>query len=248
MNSNSITEKVFMSLKRGNKLVTPNGAWIVELEPTLSGNLPKVLLRSPNEEVPQFVHYHEGRLVDDDANIIPDLVSFRVATPIEFKIIVFFKRGNLNDRELKEKVVNFLQPFDKWDEAHDPYREYLLAEEIKGIIKKYGISESGEDINEKIVSKLPNWSGDNGGFDKEGVYRLTTKNPNGHLRSHKEPKLLSKEERISLLESEDLPTSVIFPDGRWTDKKVQSSDWLVFLKTILKEYENKEAFLVDCSS
>lgn len=67
-------EKDFMSLQAGDVIsIGAFGSVLIDklsviLEPTRSGNIPKVLLKSlmnTSEPLPRFIHWYENKLVDD---------------------------------------------------------------------------------------------------------------------------------------------------------------------------------------
>jgi hypothetical protein len=71
----------FMTLKKGDTVVTLEGmVWLVQLDAALSGNIPKVLLSNPADEIPQFFHLVEEKrvIMDDDGNSYPQLTSARI--------------------------------------------------------------------------------------------------------------------------------------------------------------------------
>ena len=77
--------KRFMSLKKGDEIKTENGTWSVVLEPSLAGNVPRVLLQGPQGQLPEFVHYNDklNSVVDAMGNPIVDLTNAEV----NFKIM-----------------------------------------------------------------------------------------------------------------------------------------------------------------
>jgi hypothetical protein len=64
-----------------------------------------------------------------------------------------------------------LEPFNERREV-EPRKEYLTPDEVDSMAKTYGTTNHVE-----MVEKMEEWSGDLGGSDARGLYRLSTYNP-----------------------------------------------------------------------
>jgi len=72
-------------------------------------------------------------------------------------------------------VEEFLEPYSENLEV-EPYKVYLTPEDIEGMAKHYKFSK---DNVEMILKNLPDWNGEAGAVDENGIYTSRTDNPNG---------------------------------------------------------------------
>lgn len=78
-------EKIFLSLRVGDTIsksfshsegVAFTDLWIVQLDSTLAGNIPKTLFKTAGDKsLPFFVHFWKNKLINDDGQIIADLLE-----------------------------------------------------------------------------------------------------------------------------------------------------------------------------
>jgi hypothetical protein len=74
---------------------------------------------------------------------------------------------------MKETVSRLLAPYD--ENVHvDPYKMYLSREEIERMARHY--QQSSQNLTE-LARSMEEWTGEEGGGDEEGLYRLRTSNP-----------------------------------------------------------------------
>jgi hypothetical protein len=83
-----------------------------------------------------------------------------------------------SEQDIEEAVGELIEPYSKWIEL-PPYKEYLKQWEINQEVWHYGIpKESLEQIARKMKER-----GGEVGVDEKGLYRLTTRNPQGRWDS-----------------------------------------------------------------
>jgi hypothetical protein len=80
----------------------------------------------------------------------------------------------VTQRDIEEAVEQLITPYSRWLEVPE-YRKYLNDLEINQVRWSHNIAR---DDLEQIVQKLKE-KDDNVGIDEKGVYRLTTRNPQG---------------------------------------------------------------------
>ena len=80
--------------------------------------------------------------------------------------------GNTPVESIEATVSRLLAPYDE-NRAVDPYKTYLPQEEIEAMATTFQISS--HNLAE-LASNLPEWSGDTGGVDEQGLYTMSTSN------------------------------------------------------------------------
>jgi len=79
----------------------------------------------------------------------------------------------LEKDEIEERVSELLAPYDE-NLQINPYRVYLDPEDIKNMAEHYKLDPNN---SAGIIKKIKDWSGDRGGIDDKGLYRISTYNP-----------------------------------------------------------------------
>lgn len=174
-----------------------------------------------------------------------------------FSACVLVKKNGSSPERMAEEADALLSRFDINKETA-PYKRRLEEEEIRRIAEHYGIDPADP---REIAAKLESWNGDKGGVDEQGVYELSTKNPDGHIDSWSIAAEIGPEECERLLtgqsgEEESIKV-VVTPDGRWLDgpwvygkpneeQAAALKEWDKKITSVLQENPDAAFFIADC--
>lgn len=147
-------------------------------------------------------------------------------------------------------VFEALAPFDEQLKVA-PFRDHLDLTEVRMMAKHYSLDSA--NLHE-LATHMNDWRGRTGGVDREGLYSLSTGNPDGrwdwyeiggrwnryipHSRSNTITAVtLARAEYLGRC----LPYFIVTPDGEWLEREryYTSSD----LKSVKKEALEEDAWL-----
>lgn len=168
--------------------------------------------------------------------------------------------GGLNTllQRYETTIEKMLEPYDNNLQV-DIHKSYLSAEEVSQMSKHYNIPFSDFDA---LAERMPDWKGGHeGGADAQGMYELTTQNPKGyfdywHMLGYVDSE--AYEQKILGFGTGTLIAALITPDHGWIQgpffythpssqrEKDVLREWDIGVRTLLKEYEDHAAFLIDC--
>lgn len=150
------------------------------------------------------------------------------------------------DCDAETAVDESLAPFDESLEV-ELYRVHLHHDEVRRMAAHYGIEPASLHA---LAAKMPDWANREGGVDRDGLYYLSTCNPDGYWDWYEiggrwdvyVPR--SRNNTIqagSLAASGDLgrclPYYVLTPEGDWLEHErcYSAGDWKTFTKEALPE-------------
>lgn len=169
-------------------------------------------------------------------------------------------------------VAAALEPFDEALEV-EPYRVHLDHAAVTRMAGHYRIPAA--HLHE-LAKKLPDWTGRDGGVDRDGLYYLSTCNPDGYWdwyeiggrfdgyipyarRNVIRAGTLAKSDTLSRC----LPCYVVTPPGEWLEQersyfegggtdirteKMVDANWLRLVRDTLREHADHLVVCVDIHS
>ena len=169
--------------------------------------------------------------------------------------ILVNQTNNETDHQCADKASEVILKFDHNLETA-PYKRYLDAEEVASMSKHYQTAEPQE-----LAAKLEDWDGEPGGVDDQGLYVLSTQNPEGKFDRGDLIDLIPRDqwEHVFLSGKDDLMSrAVITPDGKWHDEwdlmkeglegEERLNEWERQVKILFETYTDATAFLASLHS
>lgn len=161
----------------------------------------------------------------------------------------------------KEQYINLLSEdlggildFFNMNTEVEPFKTYLKPETISEIAKYNNLDlKNTKSISEKVAD----WNGNRGGVDSEGIYEVSTANPDGHYDYCRIYDVDTAEGLLAKFHTIDrIPRAVILPDLTWLDgpyvygsneKNTELQDWEEKIKKALEMYKaDGIAVFIDC--
>ena len=177
--------------------------------------------------------------------------------------------GNTEFDQIESKVQELLSPFNE-NLTVEPYKVYFDAEEIQQMADFYEVSAQNLAA---LAKKMIDWTGQEGGVDDKGLYKITTYNPkskwdwytiggryDGRLKgeaSNTDEGLYRNILLAKQLEQKLKCFAIITPDGEFhergqmhwfgivTDQK-ENDDWDEEIIKTIQKYQNDILVAVDC--
>lgn len=163
--------------------------------------------------------------------------------------------NNETDHQCADKAAEVILKFDHNLETA-PYKRYLDEKEVTSMSKHYQTAEPQE-----LATKLEDWDGEPGGVDDQGLYVLSTRNPEGKFDQGDLIDLIPRDrwEHVFLSGKDDLISrAVITPDGKWHDEwdlmeeglegEARLNEWERQVKILFETYPDATAFLASLHS
>ena len=174
-----------------------------------------------------------------------------------FNVCVLLPRNGSTPKQMEDKASDMLAKFDINKEV-EPYKTYVEAKEIQRMAEHFGIDSTNLSA---LAEKYVEWNGEKGGVDENGLYVISTKNPEGYVDSWSVFTEVKPEDRGRLLFGQDgevkVVRALVTPDGKWIDgpwvycapnaeQEKEFEEWFKKLAALLEENKNTVAFLADC--
>jgi hypothetical protein len=174
-----------------------------------------------------------------------------------FNACVLIKRDGLSLDQMGQRASDMLANFDINKEM-PPYKYYVKADEIQSMAKSYKIDSTNFSA---LAEKLEDWNGDKGGVDENGLYGISTNNPDGHIDYWEVFTEVKPEDWERLLFGRDgeerVARVVVTPAGEWIDgpyvyahssivEDKEIKEWSDKIATLLDEHRDAAAFLAEC--
>lgn len=148
-----------------------------------------------------------------------------------------------------ESVGRLMEPYNVARKA-PPHKEYVPKDEIDYIIEVFGLEATDADA---VLAELEEDSGFSGGIDEEGIYLMSTDNPEGHWDTWRIRDLREDVHHVADMPRDHAPAAVVTPDGIWHDldaaltsqEDVQASRWKQ-AEVLLAQYPAHLAVTVHC--
>ena len=155
------------------------------------------------------------------------------------------------DTDIETGVKEALAPFDQ-ELAVEPYREHLDHTGVRMMAKHYDIAPANLHA---LSKKMEDWNGQKGAVDREGLYSLSTHNPdgrwdwyeiggrwNGHIPHARKNSMRAGTLANAPYLKSCLPYLILTPEGEWIEHEryYVSSDW----KDVQKEAMDEEEWLL----
>jgi len=171
------------------------------------------------------------------------------------------------NKDVEAAVAEALQPFDESVEA-EPYRVHFDRDAVRTMAARYGVDPANLHLLAKF---LPDWFGAAGGVDRDGLYALSTSNPDGRFdwyeiggRCEGRFEGSNVVDAAALAEAaclkDALPYFLLNPAGEWLEQeryypsknglpeKVELSEeeWLEVVRAELRRWPDRRVVCVDC--
>ncbi|MCA9363767.1 hypothetical protein KC727_00925 [Candidatus Kaiserbacteria bacterium] len=171
-----------------------------------------------------------------------------------FNVCILVNRENdESDHQLADKAADVMTKFDLNRDVPE-YKRRFDADEVERISKHYKTTDLQE-----LATKLEDWNGDAGGVDEEGLYALSTQNPDGHFDYGNLVDLIPRNRWEHMFLSgieEKVCRAVVTPDGEWVDgpwlystsdpeSQRKADEWERKVQELFLEHDNAAAFLAD---
>ena len=156
---------------------------------------------------------------------------------MRFSIVVLISDS---DSKIAHKVSELLRPFDA-NLRVSPHKDYLESELLQEVSKRYKIQLNNNE--HELAQKLEEWTGDTCGTDENGIYWLSTINPNGRWDGWIIHDLVEDVFTSDNIPNDLAPSAILTSDGVWHDLENDNSTESIFLLTNTP-YER--AVIVDC--
>lgn len=169
--------------------------------------------------------------------------------------------------DIERAVARALAPFDE-NLTVDDYRIHLDIDEVQRMAAYFQIRPS--HLHE-LARKMPDWTGNPGGVDCRGLYRLSSYNPDGYWDWYEIggrwdrsiPHSCKNVIRAQSLADGDhlkdcLPYAILSPDGEWIEREhvyfsgtrfvvhtIKPTQWLKIIREILTRWSDHQVVCVD---
>lgn len=173
---------------------------------------------------------------------------------------------------LDATVGALLEGFDEADEV-EPYRVHFNHEEVRRMAKHFRLKPANLHA---LAEEMPAWMGREGGVDRDGLYYLTTCNPDGYFDWYEiggrwdgyipescNNVILAGTLAASPALGRCLPFYVLTPEGQWLEKerwyfagepadikteKLAKKEWLQIVRGTLEQWPDHHVVCVDIHS
>ncbi len=173
-----------------------------------------------------------------------------------------------NTHNVEVSVMRALAPFNEHLEV-EPYRVHLDRGDIARMKAHFSIPSADADT---LATLMRAWTGQEGGVDETGLYRVSTFNPDGRYDWYEiggrwdgsvpgSVGNVIRSESLALLPSlqAHLPYALVTPDGEWieheqfpfvksSNENAEDSQWLAQVSNILRRWPDHLVVCVDVHS
>jgi hypothetical protein len=166
-----------------------------------------------------------------------------------FNACILVKDDGENINVLEKKAVELTNKFDLNLEVAE-YQDYFPQGELDLMSEEYGTSSL-----EILVTKVEDWNGEEkAGFDNNGLYAVTTSNPNGHFDRGEIDAFVPHEKWMeTFVKTNNLCNAIITPEEKWisgpyiysdSDPKTKKKmdEWVSTIQDTLEKYKDCAAF------
>lgn len=173
-----------------------------------------------------------------------------------FNVCVLLVNKGASVEDMAQEASDKLLKFDVNKEM-EPYKMYIEADDIHHMADYFGIDPTNLHA---LAEKLEDWNGNKGGVDEGGFYGISTYNLDGRTDYWSVIAEVKAEDRGRLLFGEGgefkVVKAVVTPEGKWIngplsygysrEQDKEFEDWGKEVTSVLEEYKDAIAFLVDC--
>lgn len=171
------------------------------------------------------------------------------------------------DTHIETAVAQALAPFDE-DLTVKEYRIHFDVDEVQRMARHFKIPPS--HLHE-LARKMPGWTGNPGGVDCRGLYRVVSHNPDGYwdwyeIGGRWDGSIPNSTENTIRAESlyngkhlkRCLPYAILTPDGEWIEREhvyfsgikfvvhqIKPKQWLKIVRDILTRWPDHQVVCVD---
>jgi hypothetical protein len=157
-----------------------------------------------------------------------------------------------------EKKANTMLAAFSINKTVNPYKRYVNKDEIGQMAESYKINPKNLSA---LSERMKDWNGDSGGVDENGLYGISTKNPDGKIDAFEIFAEVRPGDRGKLLfgeGDEKVCHAIVTPDGTWNsegpwvygspnaDQEKELTVWIKKMSVILDKYKDAAAFVADC--
>jgi hypothetical protein len=173
------------------------------------------------------------------------------------------------DTDIETGVAKALAPFEEALTV-EPYRIHFDHSEVQWMSAYFNIPPA--NLHE-LAKRMPDWTGDPGGVDREGLYRLAAFNPDGrwdwyeiggrwggYIPHSRGNALKAKTLANAAYLKDCLPYFVLTPDGEWLEheryyvagdlesvktEQLKDGEWLAIVRETLLRWPDHRVVCVD---